>query len=928
MNKFLTTISVALVAGVCMAADISDQIRWYAGSFSTKVAINNMTVTSLGQLNGVFEAPDTQFQLNGDSFKAETTGPDNYSYSSTITQAKAYNSQTGGYEDQPAFRFNAASFSVDVPGEYTVSIPAGAFTINGEVSDAFSVVFTIVDNRNYQPVDLGLRVSPDPAVETADLRKITLTFNNLDNEGSRIYRNLGSSPTKKPTISKIGGEGEVTCRFEGTASTTSTITYTLFIPDGAIDGPGKYKITVPEGAIRLQGESSSTYYTNNAVSYTYSYTGTGSQDVAVSGDLKWYYGTSFGNKVSVNGELQSISMLYGMLENGKMMRVKRGRPQATISGPEGYYKETEITQCRTYDAISDSYEDQNGFQINAMVNGNTSASTPGEYVVSIPQGALTIDGYDNEAFTAKFTVKDNRNYVPADFNFDVRPNPADPELIALTYFNISLSRLDADGKVIYRNLGVKHNAKATIAKAGGETVELTFKSNEQATTSNISYKILFDEGQAFKAGIYTVTIPEGSMLIGSEGSNQYWTNKELKYVYKFEGSSEPTYTLTRPIIRPEQGSVKGLAGLQFETPAEGLEMMLVTEGTKFTLTLPDGTAKDCEVLTYPSNILMNIPFYTTYTTPGQYKFTVPRGALKYVDSSDGKEYYSTGFELVYDVTGGETVDMEYTLTTPDGPINTDRTNVYNINYVYVTFNEPVSPIEMIYSKVVYPDGSEHYARTTWSGANKRFLIDFSYPKTPGLYTVTVPQGICYNEKGEFNKAFTFELNLLDRNMVDLKCTVDPADGSTVDRLSVIKIDAPEGYSEIYPTHGGITMTYFYNDDTPDKRTMYYLSIVSKTRMQIVLDSDVTEIGDYTWYIPADAIRGIQNDGTEVIGNEMAFYWSVRQNGVVDIFGDEPGKLYNVYTTDGKMIMNQADSEALNRLPKGIYIINGRTYVIR
>lgn len=929
MNRFLATIFLVSAAGTCMAADFSDQITWYQGPFTTKSIISNMTVTSLGMLNGVFEAPDTQFQMNGDNFKAVTTGPNDYRYEGTISQANGYNSEWQ-IVPQPAFRFSAAAYSVSVPGEYTVTIPQGAFSVNGQSNDEFSVVFTIADNRTYLPVDLGFQISPNPVSEVSELHDVLLTFNNLDAEGKRLYMDLGASPIIKPTITKDGTENAVECGFMGVGTTTGNLAYKMTIPDGALDGAGKYTVTIPEGAIRLSGANNSNYYTNTATTFTYTYVGTGSQDVDISQDVTWYYGTSFDRKLPVNGTLQSLSMLYGLLENGQVVRVKSGRPHATVTGPEGYSYNPEIIQSRAMNYVTQEVEDQNGFQLNCS-QGAGSLSVPGDYVVTIPQGVLSVDGYDNAEFTATFTVKDTRNYIPTDFNFDVRPNPDDPELIALTYFNVSMSRLNAEGQVAYHSLGVKYGATATIAKTGGETVVLTFKTNEQVTTDMLSYKILFPDNLSFKNGTYTVTIPEGSMLIGSEDGAGYYTNKELQYVYEFEGSQGHTYTSTRPIVRPEQGTVKGIAGVQFESPDPALEMILNEGVNSFQVTMPDGTTADYEVLTYPSNILMNIPFYTTFTEPGQYKFTVPRDAFKYVDINNGDEYYTTGFDLVYEVTGGQVVDMDYQLAGTSGPLNKDYNEVYKLDYVYLTFNESVSPVDMIYSKVEYPDGSVHYARTTWSGANKRFMINFLDPVFPtlhGIYKVTVPEGICYNENGDFNKAFTFEMNYLDRAVVDINCTVDPENNSIVPKLSTITLIAPEDYKSISPVNGGITMTYFYNNDDPENRSMYYLSVINDTRMQIVLDNEVTEVGDYTWYIPSGAVDGTKNDGTQVMGNAMTFFWSIRESGVVTPVGDGADTQFTVYTLDGTLVMDKVNANELNRLGKGVYVINGRTYIIR
>ncbi len=76
--------------------------------------------------------------------------------------------------------------------------------------------------------------------------------------------------------------------------------------------------------------------------------------------------------------------------------------------------------------------------------------------------------------------------------------------------------------------------------------------------------------------------------------------------------------------------------------------------------------------------------------------------------------------------GGEKTDMSYTLSTADKEIANDAT-LYNLSHIYVKFDDSVSGLKMIYSKVTCPDNSVKYARTSWSETNKRFLIDFQFP---------------------------------------------------------------------------------------------------------------------------------------------------------------------------------------------------------
>lgn len=49
---------------------------------------------------------------------------------------------------------------------------------------------------------------------------------------------------------------------------------------------------------------------------------------------------------------------------------------------------------------------------------------------------------------------------------------------------------------------------------------------------------------------------------------------------------------------------------------------------------------------------------------------------------------------------------------------------------------------------------------------------------------------------------------------------------------------------------------------------------------------------------------------------------------IESVADETSDLINVYTTSGLHILKNADKTALNTLPKGIYIVNGKKYIVR
>ena len=96
----------------------------------------------------------------------------------------------------------------------------------------------------------------------------------------------------------------------------------------------------------------------------------------------------------------------------------------------------------------------------------------------------------------------------------------------------------------------------------------------------------------------------------------------------------------------------------------------------------------------------------------------------------------------------------------------------------------------------------------------------------------------------------------------------------------------------------------------------------------MLDNEVTELGDYTWTIPENSINAVKKDGTQVTNTGINFCWSIRKSGGVSEAFAEDVTSFNVYSADGVAILKGATRDELNTLGKGLYIINGRTFIIR
>lgn len=936
--------SFVYTTGSKSASDIPGLITWCEGTSWAYVKPITGPVTSLYCIQGKFNNGETIIVEEGHT--VTVTGPDGYTYTSNLEQPLEQVYENGQMVFVPAagVKFYCANYysHAEAEGEYTATIPGGAFTVDGIANEQFTVTFTVADTRTYEVIDLGLSANPDPSVDADDLTDILLTMNNKDAAGKKLYLDLGVTPGLDVTLTTPDGNS-VVCPFDGVAASSGSLAFQVKIPVGVdFSVRGRYTVTIPEGIIRLQSNSGSKYYKNTAVQLVYNLSGNGTSS-NIADKIVWSTGSSFSTRKNLGEDrlVQSLGRFYGMLEGCKV--TISGRPEVTITGPEDYSHTSELMLARALDPISGEIADQPCFQFNAS-NKTYDITVPGEYFFHIPANSFQVDGLYNEAIDYSVIVKDMRTYETFPGELEVFPIEIalGTSLEKLDHFRLRFKVTDANGKRIYSGTDVQPHSYGTITdKATGEVITLDFKTD--AGVFGVEYnafKLVFYGDYAIqKNATFTVRIPAGQMIIRGEGTGKWYTNEELVYnvIIGNGGTTTPDkeYSPTKPLVTPAEGEVQALAGIQFETPDfENFYMQLAPQGNtpvKFTVTRPDGSKDEYEPVSSPNYAFMDLKFNEIYTTPGTYTISVPRGSYKYVNTSTGKELYTSGFELTYTVkNSGEFTDVDYTLSTSEnGDIDKNGAAVYYFSTIFLKTVEKTTPTDYVYATVVYPDNSVHYARASYSAANERFMISCGYPQQIGTYEITFPAGAVMTADGKLNKDIKFKMTLLDTETKDIEFTSTPENGSTVTELKEIEIMAPEGCKEVQRYLSGITKSYFYNDDDRENQQMNYIQTGSTpTSLKVTLKETVTEVGDYTLEIPAGSITCIMDDDSQVMASALAFCWSIRTPGSVAGIGEEADTLYNVYDLNGVQIIRDGSADDLNRLAKGIYIINGRTYIIR
>lgn len=634
-------------------------------------------------------------------------------------------------------------------------------------------------------------------------------------------------------------------------------------------------------------------------------------------DIKWSKGTSYATSASItNMTVESLTTVWGTFADGTQIDVGDNKP-VTMTGPNGFTRTYNLSQATKWDADAEKVVSLPVIKL-VFADYPKSLETPGDYTASIPANSFTIDGTGNEQFTVTFTVKDTRIFTPIDL--ECYPDPAPGQYQSINRLKVFVSSLDADGNTEYLQEGVKFGAKGTVAKEGGETKEYAIETCS-ASNGRIGYRLVMEAGTDInEEGVYTVTYPEGSFLINSNSSTEYYTNKTLTYTYTISSG-----TTMKPNITPAQGPVTALAGIEFEAPEN--YVFSIADGAEFQMTLPNGTVKNCTATLSPNAMYIYLRTDQIEYAAGTYKVNIPKKSINFI-GGDGAPLPTAGFDLTYNVTGGELGELAYTVSDQKGPVDISNITTYNLESFYVKFDKTVVPTKVIQSKVVYPDKSVQYLPTSWSDGNQRFMIFMNYPKQYGTYTVTFPAAAACAD-GVFNKEITLNINYLDKNHENLVCTSTPENGSQVESLYnlYINLDA-DTYTSASPYLGGITMTYFGNDAVEKKQMQYLKTTNDPLKLSIELDEEVKEIGDYTWTIPENSINAVKKDGTQVINTAINFVWSIRETGgVSDAFADDVTS-FDVYSAEGVAILKGATREELNALGKGLYIINGRTFIIR
>ncbi len=199
---------------------------------------------------------------------------------------------------------------------------------------------------------------------------------------------------------------------------------------------------------------------------------------------------------------------------------------------------------------------------------------------------------------------------------------------------------------------------------------------------------------------------------------------------------------------------------------------------------------------------------------------------------------------------------------------------------------------------------------------------------PGIYTVEVPADFF-----ELGEQFSGGLSKAASITYEIKAPAKP--------LVVELTPAPGNVSEIpakiivtLPNNKSVGSTYTADPTLVDEAGNSYKAsleidwdIRDLNVITIVLaDGAITRHGTYTLTIPAGALT-FDDDPDNVNGTDLVYIYVVGTDGICNFVTAEGGKV-NVYTVGGTQLLKNADADAVGRLAKGMYIINGKKVIIK
>lgn len=773
--------------------------------------------------------------------------------------------------------------------------------------------------------DVQVTLSPTPGEYDTLPGEFTLTFDGP----SSVTKNITGGNTLL-IISPSGARQQVPGTFKGTTVTCTIPSYSTFV----LDESGDYTVQLRAGSVYYNW-SDGTKTTSTATDFVYHVKGAEQEEPdqpdqpkEVVYDIELQ--KTIPNLLPLDLKEHDLEILQLYFNMGGLQLDPAAAATATITGPE--YAKTATMSFNMAMATSTVFK-----------ASFTNPTYSGTYTLTIPQGVLGDEewikdhkyGHANAEVVYEFQVTGGMSQEEGAVS--ISPAPGEYDTLPAE-FTLTVKGPES----LERNITGGNPLLIISPKGNRQQVSGVFSGN--TITCKVPDTFALDE-----SGDYTVQFREGSVYyVWADGSKGL--SKGEEYVYNVIGTEEENpdepkevaYDVemikTIPNLRPLDLDMYGLETLQIYFNMGGLQIDPAADAV-VTISGPNyyGTAALSLNMNMPTatvfKALFNDPKYS-----GDYTLTIPQGVLGDETWIKDHSLGHANAEVVYDFTviNGEdpsTITRDLTFNprvTPSTGSKTSDLSKVTLSFPSTPYWDAEADIEVYYLADLSSEGAGSlfgHATISRGTGNDLILSITPNPTSVGRYSLTLPEGVCWNaeheadtESGALNSETPLQwyLTALSTSLevtghvpaTDEHVGVFQTGKECIVIMTNVKDEVASAAIQL--------IEYRLNDD----------SVAPKTLLDTV-STDINADGYVCWintgediYLSADCYYEVayvlkNAEGRTLTDGSFEFYGDM-STGISDINADSDHRIFNL----------QGVEVRTDRLMPGLYIKDGKKIIVR
>lgn len=490
----------------------------------------------------------------------------------------------------------------------------------------------------------------------------------------------------------------------------------------------------------------------------------------------------------------------------------------------------------------------------------------------------------------------------------------------------------------YVNINMENSSTIIVYNAETDEQAYTGTLTPNWMSRGMGLNVVFDAPLA--AGSYYITFAQG--LFGNNawvesGYTSGNANPELTYYFTAEDlvvEKDPT-TCT-----PYDGEyVQSIS--QFEIAfAHKFDLSYATSEMPI-LRNADGET----VVTFAyKNINMNDDWTTMIfaleepiTEPGTYEFVLPEGFISLMDDSYNQIGTNNAFTTTAVISAPTVYDFVPASTNPANGETAVGMSSFVLSFdEYVNINYEMNSNIKVYNAETDEAAYTGILSTDMMSWGKGLKVQFPEALAPGSYYITFAEGLFGNNawiesgftSGNANPELTYNFTAEELVVVKEPTTLTPADGSTVETITQFEIAFAHQFDRSYATTENPVVVDADGNVVEEIEGGQVEWNDNWTVMILKLNTPIATKGTYTLKIPAEYIS-LMDDAYNVLGYTDEITATViceGGDGINSIYAEDGN--VTVYTLNGVKLIDNKPASELKNLKKGMYIVNGKTMVIK